>query len=330
MAPQKTVLDLIVQADIATRHLRPGYDDYIVVQKLLGGMKSRIPEQLQVRMDITKALSDSGINAAKSGYYDESARWFALARQAGNTDNEQTNAALSSCVAAAEAFLYWRSGDLKTAASRMMFALDKFLFLENEHNWTFLLPLRIHYAHLLSRIAFAGKDIENGFLYVLPGATRQPPLPDSAAIIHHAQTYPSDRNIVLAPLRRMAGEIAIASCLFPHETAERLPLIHLYTDNPLFREAFAEVIELLHAVHDTNTNTITNTKPLVEAAPLHALLTKGRGESIAWYGAVFHAVIMIDDPAVRAAIATYVARWTDIPVPIRQAILTASVRLKHD
>lgn len=326
MAPPKTVLDLIVQADIATRHLRPGYDDYIVVQQLLSGMKSRIPESLQVRMDITRALIDSGINAAKSAYYDESARWFALAWQAGNTDDKQTNAALTSCVAAAEAFLYWRSGALKTAASRMLFALDKFLLLENEHNWTFLLPLRIHYSHLLSRIAFAGKDIENGFLYALPGATKQSPLPDSAAIIHHAQTYPSDRNIVQAPLRRMAGEIAIASCLFPHETTERLPLIHLYTDNPLFREAFAEVLELLHAVHDTN----TITKPLAEATPLHALLTKGRGKSIAWYAAVFHAVIMIDDLAVRAAIATHVARWIDIPVPIRQAILTASVRLTHN
>lgn len=308
MNPDRNLFETIVKADNASSRLRPGQDDYVQVQRLLDRMKARMPEAMRVGMDIVRALTTAGISAAKAGYFDESRQWFALAANASAAEDPACRAAFCSCTASAEAFLHWRTGAHELARERLESALTDDLYLERTHGWSFLLPQRLHYSHLLARSWLAEQRIDEAYRCLLPGANNPGFIPDMADIATHFESYPEDREMLTAALRRMAGEIAIVDCILPDISRQRVPLVRERIRGTLAAGAFEETLELL-LCHE-------------EPGRLDTILRRGRGKSIAWYAAVHHAVVMMQEPALRRAVAARMARWSDIPAPIRQAILT--------
>lgn len=321
MNREKILFDNIVLADNATKHLRPGIDDYIVVQQLLVGLRANLPERMRLVMDVTKQLNDAGLRAVKAGYQEESSRWFALAWQAARTDDSITNAALGSCVAAAEAFLHWRAGRLDVAEARMDFAVGKALWLEREHGWKFLLPLRIHYSHLMSRIHFVAGDLDQGFRRALPAGPGPTEVPSVAEIEAHVATFPEQKDVVQAPLRRMAGELAMASYFFPDAATAASATMAGLTSLPIIREAFTEALELVEAVRASR----SAPGQAGDTAPFEAMLNRGRGRTITWYLVIAHTLGRLQNPAIRRALVAQSAPWPDVPVLVRQSMLEKSM-----
>lgn len=286
-------------------------DDYVLLQKLLDAMKSRMPVQLRVSMDVARALSAAGIQAASQAYFDESSRWFSLARTAANVPDPASALALTSCVASAESYLDWRTGDFTSARAKIRLALESDITLETRHHWHFLLPQRLHYSHLMARTYFAEGDGASAIRHVFPGASMPELVPDSTQVAAHIGDFPENRPLVAAALRRMAGEIAIAVCTSPALAPDRPGLREM--SGPLLLEEFRETIELLDAIRGGG---MTGSH-----AALTQILSRGRGKTIAWYAAVFHAQRLTTDQALRGAIAARTARWSDIPAPLRQGII---------
>jgi hypothetical protein len=299
---------IIVDADIATSHIHPENNQHLV-QGFIRKFKTHIPAALHTQMDIAVSLTNMGLGATNRGHYKEAQGWFSLAWQSSKSSNKALNAALTSWTASAEAYLQWRKNDYQAARANTIKAMNNDLYLEQEHDWKFLMPHRLHLTHLVARAYFSEGNFHQGMQHSIPGNNSLSAIPTSAEISKAANESSENRKHLMTAISRMAGEIIINGSLYhAARISDYFPLIKERTTSSPSAGIFDEVVELFTSATENSTE---------------ILIRKGRGKTIAWYAAVFNAQRQIESQDIRKAIAVRASKWTDIPTEIRQALLSA-------